>query len=456
MKPPASPFVSPGHWSYQVLRRLDNAGRLPRGIDLARQSIPQEEIAALLATADSVAGTAYAAQFRHEFDAPKHGKLTALGYAVTAGFQWTKDQLAPGIGYDPPNWSGARALDDESEELYGFRVGAALAPYLAIGADLTVDGDAQLIAAAGHLGAWVGRRPVGYATGASGGLVLNPHQLTGGGVFLTRPIWLPVLGGVRFEMHASKIDNVLNFNGSEHDIEPWFWTARGSFEPFGILRIGINRGMMFGGEGNTPVTFERIINNVVGFYAEEGESNFANQIISIDFRARVPGMPVTAYFDWGSDDAAGGWWDVPAILAGLEFTHVDSTFDVAVGAEHTQFARNCCSNGIWYRNAWFRGSWADGEDFLGHPLGGHGREWRLFANGSVQGGRFNGRAAIYSRRRREENVLAPEWQGTSTGFQLGADAGITPTIRIIVGGELESGADDWTASRLSVALRSSF
>lgn len=457
MTPPASPFVSPGHWAYDVLRRLDSAGLIPTGADLARQAVPQEEIAALLAAADSTAGTAYLARFRTEFKPPQPKRLTALERSLQTGYRWTKDLYAPGVGYDTANWTGARELDDETDYLYGFRVSAAYAPYVAIGADLIADlGEAQLVATAGYFGAWVGRRPIGYGTGSGGGLVLNAHELDGGGVFMPRPLRLPLLGPVRFEMHLSQIDNVLNFNNSEHSIEPWFWTARGSFEPFGIVRIGINRGMMFGGEGNTPVTFERVLKNIVGIYTDDGESNFANQVISIDFRARVPGVPVTAYLDWGSEDAAGGWWDVPAILGGLEFTHVDSTFDVAVGAEHVQFSRSCCGNSLWYRNAWFRGSWADDDEVLGHPLGGHGREWRVFASGSASSGRFNTHLALYTRRRRPENVYDPVWTGRSTGFEARTDLGITPALRLILDGELESGADDWTASRLSVALRGRF
>jgi hypothetical protein len=455
--PPASPFVTPGHWSYGVLRRLDHAGVLPAGSDLARQSIPQEEIAALLGYADSTAGTSYLPQFRIEFKEPRAGKLTVLERTVVMGYRWTTDRYAPGVGYDSLNWAGARSLDDDADYLYGFRISTAYAPYFAIGADLVAElGEAQLVGTAGYFGAWIGRRAIGYGSGESGGLVLNAHPLNGGGVYMPRPLRLPLLGRVRFEMHASQIDNVLNFNGSEDEIDPWFWTARGSFEPFGLVRIGINRGMMFGGDGNTPVTFERVAKNIIGIYTDDDESNFANQVISIDFRLRAPGVPLAAYLDWGSEDAAGGWWDVPAILAGLEFVHVDSAYDAAIGIEHVQFERSCCSNSIWYRNAWFRGSWADDDELLGHPLGGHGREWRVFANGSLDGGRITAHAAFFARRRRDENILVPAWQGKSTGLQAGADISITPTIRLIVDGELEKGASDWSASRLSGAVRSRF
>lgn len=457
MNPPASPFLSPGHWSYGVLRRLDHAGWLPRGADIARQSMPQEEIASLLALVDSARGTNYLRRFRAEFTAARPDSVTVLQRTVETGYRWHNDLFAPGIGYDSLNWTGARRLDDETEYLYGFRFGVSLYDHFALGARIAGnDPEYQATATAGYLGAWLGQRKIGYGVGAGGGLVLNAHELLGGGVYIPRPLRLPLLGAVRFEMHAAQIDNVLNLNGVEREIEPWFWTARGSFEPFHQLRIGINRGMMFGGEGNTPVTFSRVAKNIIGIYADDNESNFANQVISIDFRLRAPGVPLTAYLDWGSDDAAGGWWDVPAVLGGVEYVHVDSTFDVALGAEHLQFSGSCCSNSIWYRNAWFRGSWADGDEQLGHPLGGHGREWRVFSHGSFGGGSVTAHAAFYARRRRAENILVTAWQGSSSGLGAGVDFSLRRDIRVVVDGEVEWGADDWSASQLLVALRSRF
>jgi hypothetical protein len=457
--PPASPFLPGHHWTQRVLRRLDHAGLLPGGADLARQTIPQDEVAALLEAAHTPQAHHYLEHFREEYAAPRPGKLSFVERAGVLGYHRTSDQYGPGTGYDSIAWTGAHHLEDESDVLAQLRLGAALAPYLA--ANLVFENsevdEAQFVAAVGLLGGWVGQREIGYGVAHGGGIVLNAHALTGGGLFFTRPLNLPVLGPIRFEMHLAKIDNVLNLNDEEHEIEPWFWTARGSFEPFrGPLRIGINRGMMFGGEGNTPVTFSRVVDNIVGYYTERGESNFANQIISIDFRLRVPGIPASVYVDWGSDDAAGGWWDVPALLAGFEYVHVDSTFDIGVGAEHLQFSGTCCGNSIWYRNAWFRGGWADGEHVLGHPLGGHGREWRVFANGGFMGGKLQMDAALFARRRRDENLFTPAWQGKSTGVSASAEFAPAHKVLLRLHGELESGADDWNSSALSASLRYSF
>jgi hypothetical protein len=451
---PASPFVSPGHWSYSVLRRLDHAGRLPRGADVARQSMPQEEIASLLTHANA---TAYLARFRKEFKAPGAG-FSMLGAATTVGYLSAHGNVAPGIGYDTANWSGARPLGDDDDVFANTRVGVAYAGWSGGALQQGKDGldEAQLVLAKGYLGGWIGRRRLGYAMGDGGGLVVNNHRFDGAGVFLPKPLRLPLLGPVRFEMHAARIDNVLNRDGVEQDTEPWFWTARGSFEPVTGVRFGLNRGMMFGGAGNLPVTFERVAENIIGIYTAgaDDEDSFANQILSIDLRVRIPGLPLTAYIDWGGDDGAGAWWDVPARQAGIELVHFGEAFDAAIGIEHLQFSATCCSNSIWYRNAWFRGSWADGDDALGHDLGGHGREWRVFANGGVST-RLVGNVALFQRDRGNENLYAPERSGTATGAEAGINLVASGNLDVILNGVFEKG-DGWDNRRLTGALKYRF
>jgi hypothetical protein len=440
-----------------VLRRLDQAGLLAGGADVARQTIPQEEIAALLQSAQHERAQLYLENFRAQFHAPKPTGVSLLGYTGSLHYRHTEGVYAPGIGYDSIAWTGARRVDDRSELGGSARLGAALAPHVAAALGLFVHPEAQLVGTAGPVGAAIGRRQLGYGVGEAGGLVLDAHRLDAASLFLTRPLRLPVLGATRFEMHLAQIDNVLNLNGTQREIDPWFWTARGSIEPLANLRIGINRGMIFGGEGNLPITFNRVAKNLIGVYTSDGESSFANQIISVDFRYRLPKVPFAVYLDWASDDAAGGWWDVPGILAGVEYAAVRAHYDVAFGLEHTQFKGTCCSNSIWYRNAWFRGSWADDLDLLGHPLGGHGREWRVFANGGFGDVKVMANAAVYLRRRRDENILVPAWQGKSAGVRAGLETGFSAAARLLIDAETEWGsANDWSVSRLSASWRVSF
>jgi hypothetical protein len=141
------------------------------------------------------------------------------------------------------------------------------------------------------------------------------------------------------------------------------------------------------------------------------------------------------------------------ILGGLEYVRVKENYDVAIGLEHVQFSRSCCGNSILYRNNWFRGGWADDEMLLGHPLGGHGREWRVFANGSAGSGRVNANAAVFARQREAENLFVPAWAGNSNGIDAGVDAEVREHYRLHLQGTIEWGENDWTTSRWSAALR---
>jgi hypothetical protein len=423
---------------------------LPRGADVARASIPQEEIAALFsyaAQADSAGRVAkYLGQFREEF---------GIGYA-TAGFRRSTGQVLAGVGYDDV-WSGPTPVDDASKRISSLR-GALTAPHLGGAIALTERkvSELQAVLTAKAVGLWAGRKEIGYTTNHGGPIVLNAHSFDAVGLFLTRPLMLPVLGAVRFETHLSKIDNVLNMNGAQNRIEPWFWTARGSFEAGSRLRVGVNRAMMFGGEGNIPVTASRVFNNLIGVYASNDESGFANQVISVDFRYRAS-HHAAFYVEWGADDAYGGWWHTPAIIGGVEFNTLPRN-DVSFGLERTEFKRRWRTNSVWYQNAWFRGSWADDGVVLGHPLGGHGTEWRVFAEGAAPVAWINVELTAYTRSRRSQNLFAPDRQGRSLGGSAHADARINRSTRLFLRADAEraSGAADWKMLTGEVGVRLHF
>ncbi|HUP88761.1 MAG TPA: capsule assembly Wzi family protein, partial [Longimicrobiales bacterium] len=347
------------------MRRLDAAGRLPSGSDVARRSIPQEEIAALFEHAQQ-----YLDEFRAEFPA-KRALSAKTSYTYRTG------QVNAGTGYDM-FWSGAKPVPDHKQLDASLRA-AFNAERFAASAMLTraTLEELQLIASTKYVGVWLGRRELGQETGHGGGLVVDWHRFSGGGFYLTRPVNVPLLGPVRFESSLAKVRNRLNLNGQENPSKPFFWFARGSFEPIEAFRIGINRAMMFGGEGNLPITFNRLFNNIVGLsYTKDGEFSFASQVLSVDGQLH-PNVdwPLQLYLEWGVEDAAGAWWHEPGLLGGVE---VGITRDIIIGMERADIAKDEGRNSVWYQNAWFQGSWADDGVLLGHPLGGHGREWRAF------------------------------------------------------------------------------
>jgi hypothetical protein len=440
-----------------VLRRLAAAGLLPPGSDIARASIPQDEIVALLAFAAASdangPAAAYLHRFREEFASARAGDGSRLSASVLGLYRVRNDQVRAGIGYDTV-WTGARFVDDENEVDGVVRVSAG-SRYLAGALAANSGGleELQVVLAAGAVGIWGGRRVLGYATPAGGGIVFNEARLDGAGVFLTRPARVPLLGQVRFELHGSKIDNVLALNGMQNAVEPWLLTGRASVQPHARLTIGMNRGMIFGGNGNLPVTVKRVLRNLIGFSTDEGELSFANQLVSVDFRYRPPtgAVPLAVYLEWGTEDLSGGWWDVPGISAGVEITGLPRR-DVSVGLERTEFKRNR-SNSHWYQNAWFRGGWADDGMILGHPLAGHGVEWRWFASGGSARS-ITADVAAYKRRRRAQNLFAPERRGSSVGAALNAEAFLNGRIRLQLSGDIEHGNEsDWTAANARAGVR---
>lgn len=439
----ASPFVPPGHWSYAVLRRMDAAGLLPAGADVARRTITHAEISSLLSGE-------YLHHFQEEFDVAR----PLLG-SSTIFAELREHEMRAGVGYDTV-WVPGEVGERETDKGVLARLTYS-STYLAGAAALGDDGveELQVIATAGAIGVWGGKRALGYRVAHGGGVAVDNVEINGAGAFLTRPVRIPLLGPFRFETHVSKIDNVLNFENTQRNVEPWFWTARGSFEPHTRLRVGVTRGMIFGGEGNVPVTASRLLKNLLGIYTSDGENSFANQLVSVDFRYRAPTgrLPMTLYVDWGSDDAYGAWWRVPGIVGGVEFSALPAR-DVSVGVERAEFVRNTTTNSNWYQNAWFRGGWTDDGELLAHSLGGHGLEWRAFATAGSATLGLSGDAAIFTRHRRDQNLFSPTRQGKSAGASLNANVRMSPSLRLLFEGEIERGeSGSWTASQARAGAR---
>ena len=427
---------------------------MPRGSDVARRAIPQEEIAALLdyAGQHDTTGLAnnYLRDFRTEFSAKR------FNFAAGSTYTYRTGELTAGQGYDTA-WTGPQAVKDYRKLDAGVR-GSAGSTFVAGAAALvrgTLD-EVQLVAASTRVGAWVGRRALGFGTGHGGGLVVDEHRFDGGGVFLARPVNVPLVGPIRFESHISRVENVLNLNGSQGPTKPYFWLSRFSFEPVTGFRVGINKGMMFGGEGNVPVTFGRLLRSAVGVSAQyDDELSFANQVVSVDGRLHPPvNWPLSLYLDWAADDGAGGWWHTPAILGGVE-VGVSAKHDIMIGAERTEIARNRASNSLWYQNAWFRGGWADDGTILGHPLGGEGKEWRAFIFGGDPGRGVQLQLSGYTRTRGTQNLFAMDRAGKSVGAFADADIRIDARTHAIVRAETEHGTSgaDWTRTRLRAGAR---
>jgi len=468
-----SPFVAGDHWVQHALRRLNGLGLLEQGHDPGTRSITEHRAARMLRDALlAAAGTpyedlarAYLERFIEEvgggWDRPAGQDPTvALAGALGLGFAAENGGIRAGSGYwNGGDWSGPTAIPSSDDVVSTIDVRAYAGRYaagriaFAAWPDSAALGDAYALLAAGKVGAWLGRRAIGFGVAAGGGIVLSGgHAFTGGGLGLLEGVTLPGvlrhIGLVRVETFLSTVHE----NGAV--VEPWFWAGRLSIQPHRRLVVGVNRAAMFGGDGNTPLELRDLLYVMIGKHAGEG-SEVDNQIAAVDVWYRVPVRfaPIAVHAEWGFEDSAGAWKDVPGIVAGAEVASVPGLPWLSLGIERASFAPHCCGNPIWYRHWRFLDGWADDGRPLGHLLGGHGTEWRLTAGLDPWGARLRLRLEAFTRDRGEENLFAPDRAGESRGGVLHALVRAGPRIELELRALHERGEAGWRESRIDASGR---
>lgn len=468
----ASTFLPPGHWSVRAVRRLAAAGLIDGGFDAGQRALRIGEIARLLESATaSAAGPladvarSYRDRFTEELRpvSSQSGLWRLRRAAVEAGWTNEEGRVLAGIGYsNVDDWTGTEPVPDDSGPLARLPLAASIGKAVGVSAtpawrrdEATLE-EAHVVAELGPVGAWAGRRAVGYGYGEGGSVVLSGNvALDGIGLYLTRPARLPgflrAIGPIRLETFGSRVEN------GDLIREPWFWAARAHIAPHGRLGIGFNRGAMFGGEGNAPVTLRNLFYVLVGEHGgEQGE--FANQVMSLDVRWRPPlgGVPVETYVEWGFDDTSGGYHRSPGIIAGLRLAALPGVPAAELGIERASFAAASIKNTIWYRNWSLRGGWTHDRALLGHPVAGHGTEWLLFGGADLAAARVRFDARVALRDRAEENLLAPERTGKSTAAVITAEVRALPWLEVTAGAVYEDGASGWRTSSAIIAARAWF
>lgn len=469
----ASPFVASDHWVHEALRRLDGLGMLAGEYDPSARSVAERRVDRLLRDAVRSAGgtrydgaaRAYLERFVEEFGDRWHGPAEArspvsVGAVIELGFGAERGGVTGGSGYrNGVDWTGPRRIPSSDGVVSTLDLRAYAGRYAAgrvsaaVRPDSTVLGDAYVLLGVGKVGAWVGRRAVGFGPSAGGGIVLSgAHAFTGGGLALLEGVTLPGvlrhLGVLRAETFLSSVHE----NGGV--AEPWFWAGRVSLQPHARLVVGVNRAAMFGGSGNTPLRLRDVLYVMVGKHAGRG-SEVDNQIAAVDVWYRVPigVVPLAVYAEWGFEDSAGAWKDVPGVIVGGEIASVPGLPGLSLGVERVSFAPSCCGNPIWYRHWRFLDGWADDGRPLGRPLGGHGSEWRLALRLDSWDARFRIRGDAFVRDRGEENLFAPDRAGGSRGGVLHASLRVAPWFDLVLHGLHERGEFGWRESRIETAGR---
>src|SRR5690606_18202178 len=228
----ATPFLPDDHWVLGAVRRLYDLGLAAPGFDPGRRTLTRREAGAVLrraaelAEADSAPGArlarAYARRYAEEFPATaaaldgRPERAAWLGRAgVLAGVEVRRGSVRAGSGYDNGSgWTGPEAAADVASGVLGASGTVALYPDRAAGVAPVLRGgglelaDAHLVAVLAGVGAWVGRRPVGFGPGVGGALVLDAAvPFDGGGLFLARPLTLPgPFGSLYLETFVSRME----------------------------------------------------------------------------------------------------------------------------------------------------------------------------------------------------------------------------------------------------------
>lgn len=460
-----TPDLAPGHWAMDAARRAEALGLLKRplpyrrgiSVELAEQVLEEAAAAARGRGAGLEALTeGWRARFAREFGGLQgEGRVGArlLGARVGVEMESHGGRATPGSGEVPPDRTGAIPLGDDAGLALGAEVvaggewwGILAAPVLRDGTDRFRRFDAVVGWEGWSLA--MGRQPVGYGKTRPGGLVLSgavpldrielrterPAELDG---------VLRHLGPAGMQLFISRL------SGQRHERRPYLWGGSVSIQPFPRFGVAVHRAAMFGGRGyDAPLTVKTIVDMLIGRVAGLG---FENQIVSVEGRFRLPTdsvLPLTAYLEWGAEDAAGGWWDVPGRVIGLETPALPGLERVSVGAAYTRIAPRCCFNSAWYRHLAFEGNWAEADRPLGHPLGGEGEEWLAYGSLDDAARALRIQGELFRRDRSGLNLFVPGRE-ESLGGSIGADWRPRPGWEAEATLRLESGSG-WTEHELGL------
>jgi hypothetical protein len=469
-----SPLLAHDHWAVRAARRLEAMGLAP-GFLTAHAGASRGAVLEALLEADhrvepgtpaSYLVHAWVERFAEEFSeyAPRRGRSSVLlGSSVGVGFDHHEGTLVPARGafhqrIDPePVPAASRPLG--SALLAGRPAGWAsvLARPALVGSRFEVS-EWEVRAGAGPIALSALRQPLAYGPVAGGGIVFGGNAAFARVQLETsRPIRLPgflaAAGRTTFHTFATKLTE------ERHQGDPWFWGARVAAQPHRRLTIGVNRGAIFGGDHiETRVTLPNVARMLVGMLSVD----FENQVVSADFRYRLPTesvVPLTAHLEWGAEDAAGAWWDVPGISAGLTIPALPGAPEVQLGVEYTTLAGFCCGNPPWYFHLMHPGNWVAGGAPLGHRLGGHGREFLLHGAADLAAAALRTEIRAFVRDRpvdgfdtsvRAGNLFGPPRFGSSHGGDVAASVRVSPRLELHLDAGYEAGRG-WAERRASAS-----
>ena len=473
-------LLPPDHWAAEAVRTLDALGALGGTVDRGRRRLTLGEAARLIWSADANEDPTAAAVLervrrRLERDlpgarepGPPDARFRLQGAAGAVAIV-----RADEVGTRTGRLTGARdpdgkflTVDEQPSPRRPDGVRAEPNGFLAVGnhrvalageARPTSNGEVVLAAyaaaMAGPVSFWAGRSAPGYGPGRRGSQVLSgDREVLGGGLATVRPFRLPWFFDALGDVHVETFLGALERNREIDD--PLLWGMRVSATPHPRFGLGASRAAMFAGEGNEGSDFTHFLEILV--LERRPGLPAGNQTGALDawFRPPLGGVPIVAWVEWGSDDTAGGLFQVPGIVAGLEAPAWPGLPALGIAFEATWLAGQGGGNGPWYWHGFFPAGWAVKGEPLGHPLGGQGTEFVLALDVNLrEAARMS--ADLFRRDRGPENLYAPVWEGTSNGAELRVDFQSSRLGEVSVLAYVEDG-DGWTRGGGSIAARMRF
>lgn len=466
-----SPFLPDDHWARPAVIRLVGLGVLDAGSAARAWPASRAEVAAWFVAAQRNAeaaqdtfvsrlATSFSMRLATELDSafsrPVQARVAAGLVREQGVLRAGTMEAVEGVGWRYP---GPRAVPDLSTAMVDADVSARVSRVFLLNGKMRQRGDrtevssAYLAARLGRFTLWGGRRTLAVGSAADAGIVLSGATLDGIGVALQDGVRVPGLGFLGLLTIDAALARTERSGSVRH---PYFHSARIAIAPGSGFAIGLNRAMLFGGEGNQQMTVGRVALALIGLTDIAGkDSDFENQVASIDLLWKpLRSSSLLLYGELGADDTGDAFLHVPGVIAGAQLGRIG--FDeLQLGVELVHLDQSCCGFPPWYQHGALGEGWTDRGRLLGHPLGGAGTEAAVHWRVDVPSRAAILRGRGFLRRRGAENLFAPARAGRSYG--------VTVDLRIpwrrfefTLLGKAEAGEREWRTGQLQLKGAISF
>ncbi len=296
----------------------------------------------------------------------------------------------------------------------------------------------ELATQLGPLSLSVGKQPVGWASHQGTGLLFSGrapiHRVE---LQTTRGFRVP---GLRF-LGAFSAHAFYGFlSEPRHGPDARLFGTALQWQPHPRITVAVQRATMLGAEGTEQLGLVDTLRMIA--LERNGDEN---NLVSGVFRVRLPTeslVPLTLYGEWGTEDMAGNHLYTPGLVGGLWVPAVPGLPSLALGFEATHIGHITRRTVVWYAHFRQRGGWYTGDVPLGHPMGGNGRELRLYGT-LLAGDRVYLDAAAFRRTRYSSHVRAATRGGIAYGGELRFNVRASDSTELRLETRLERGRS-WT------------